>query len=667
MKKFLFLAFAMILVGAVSAQSYSPKAVVKKTTLKEVLSMAKNVPFSEKFDDTVATVTTWTKTVTYAAKTWMFGNPASGSFSTIDPTNTYSIIIPYNLPTDPLQNEWFISPSVTAQAGLQNLFVSFYAGYSKEYLPSGGGGNPGATLKCLISKNNGTTWTTVWDANTDANTPAGWSWKKRNIQVDSLIGQSFKIAFQYTGKDGDLAAVDNVMVGEILPNKMKIAAINMPNFVSNASPISVKAVLKNVGGNVITSATVKYQIDNNAVVTGALTGANIASDAEYTYTHPTTWSPATAQAYTVKIWAESVNGVSGANSDTLSKQVVAISQSPAKKVIVEEATGAWCGYCPDGAVKLQSLMGSNPNVIGVAIHDNDQMAFADGNTVNAAYISGFPSGLVDRFKFDGADAVELDRGQWAAKATERQQMPTPVKVTGTNTYDAGSRLLTVNLTARFYASISGDYRFNCYVVEDSCSGTGTGWNQSNYYNTTAGHPMNGLGNPIVGYQHRHVLRNMLGGPWGTATSIPATIVANTDYTKTFTLTLPAGYNPARILVVGLVQKYSANESDREILNADEMFLNGGTGIAENSAIAQFNVYPNPASGSSTMSIVLKQASELSVSVMNIVGETVRTQNFGTVEAGSFNTALDLSNLTKGVYLVKINAGNQTSFQKVMVY
>jgi hypothetical protein len=667
MKKFLFLAFAMILVGAVSAQSYSPKAVVKKTTLKEVLSMAKNVPFSEKFDDTVATVTTWTKTVTFAAKTWMFGNPASGSFSTIDPTNTYSIIIPYNLPTDPLQNEWFISPSVTAQAGLQNLFVSFYAGYSKEYLPSGGGGNPGATLKCLISKNNGTTWTTVWDANTDANTPAGWSWKKRNIQVDSLIGQSFKIAFQYTGKDGDLAAVDNVMVGEILPNKMKIAAINMPNFVSNASPISVKAVLKNVGGNVITSATVKYQIDNNAVVTGALTGANIASDAEYTYTHPTTWSPATAQAYTVKIWAESVNGVSGANSDTLSKQVVAISQSPAKKVIVEEATGAWCGYCPDGAVKLQALMGSNHNVIGVAIHNGDAMAFTDGNTVNDAYISGFPSGLVDRFKFDGEEAVELDRGQWAAKATERQQMPTPVKITGTNTYDAGSRLLTVNLTARFYASISGDYRFNCYVVEDSCSGTGTTWNQSNYYNTTAGHPMNGLGNPIIGYQHRHVLRNMLGGSWGTATSIPATIVANTDYTKTFTFTLPAGYNPARILVVGLVQKYSANESDREILNADEMFLNGGTGIAENSAIAQLNVYPNPASGSSTMSIVLKQASELSVSVMNIVGETVRTQNFGTVEAGSFNTTLDLSNLTKGVYMVKINAGNQTSFQKVMVY
>ncbi len=558
-------------------------------------------------------------------------------------------------------NDWMFTPAITIPAGSTGFtpVLQFV-----EYTPNASYAD-GYELRVLTTVPNQSNLmsSTILSSVASANsTPT-----QKTINLSSYVGQTIYLGWRNNSNDKLILGIDDVVVKLLKNDSVAIAAINMPNFVSNASPISVKAVLKNVGGNVITSATVKYQIDNNAVVSGTLTGANIAIDAKYTYTHPTTWSPATAQAYTVKIWAENVNGVSGANSDTLSKQVVAISQSPAKKVIVEEATGAWCGYCPDGAVNLQSLMGSNPNVIGVAIHDNDQMAFADGNTVNAAYISGFPSGLVDRFKFEGEDAVELDRGQWAAKATERQQMPTPVKITGTNTYDAGSRLLTVNLTARFYASISGDYRFNCYVVEDSCSGTGTGWNQSNYYNTTAGHPMNGLGNPIVGYQHRHVLRNMLGGSWGTATSIPATIVANTDYTKTFTFTLPAGYNPARILVVGLVQKYSANESDREILNADEMFLNGGTGIAENSAIAQLNVYPNPASGSSTMSIVLKQASELSVSVMNIVGETVRTQNFGTVEAGSFNTTLDLSNLTKGVYMVKINAGNQTSFQKVMVY
>jgi len=490
----------------------------------------------------------------------------------------------------------------------------------------------------------------------------------RAVNLAAYAGQTVYIGWRNNSNDKFMLGIDDIVVKSLRANGTSILSLDLPNYVQINTPKTIAGVLTNTGGITITSLNLNYSINGGAAVTQNITGLNIASLTNYNYSHPTVWTtPSTSGSYTVKLWASNINGVSGIYSDTLSKQVVVLSQLPAKKVIVEEATGAWCGYCPDGAVKLQALMGSNPNVIGVAIHDNDQMAFADGNTVNAAYISGFPSGLVDRFKFEGENAVELDRGQWAAKATERQQMPTPVKVTGTNTYDAGSRLLTVNLTARFYAPMSGDYRFNCYVVEDSCSGTGTGWNQSNYYNTTAGHPMNGLGNPIVGYQHRHVLRNMLGGPWGTATSIPATIVANTDYTKTFTLTLPAGYNPARILVVGLVQKYSANESDREILNADEMFLNGGTGIAENSAIAQFNVYPNPASGSSTMSIVLKQASELSVSVMNIVGETVRTQNFGTVEAGSFNTTLDLSNLTKGVYMVKINAGNQTSFQKVMVY
>ena len=40
-----------------------------------------------------------------------------------------------------------------------------------------------------------------------------------------------------------------------------------------------------------------------------------------------------------------------------------------KKVLLEEFTGSWCGYCPSGAEILQNLMNSY-SVIGVALHSS---------------------------------------------------------------------------------------------------------------------------------------------------------------------------------------------------------------------------------------------------------------------------------------------------------
>ena len=52
------------------------------------------------------------------------------------------------------------------------------------------------------------------------------------------------------------------------------------------------------------------------------------------------------------------------------QKVYSISEVPSvftKKVLIEEFTGAWCGYCPDGAYRLENLINSNAeNIIGVS-------------------------------------------------------------------------------------------------------------------------------------------------------------------------------------------------------------------------------------------------------------------------------------------------------------
>ena len=48
-----------------------------------------------------------------------------------------------------------------------------------------------------------------------------------------------------------------------------------------------------------------------------------------------------------------------------------------KRVLVEDYTGAWCGYCPRVAYKLEKAEELNPKVIGVGIHNGDAMFFSE--------------------------------------------------------------------------------------------------------------------------------------------------------------------------------------------------------------------------------------------------------------------------------------------------
>ena len=136
-------------------------------------------------------------------------------------------------------------------------------------------------------------------------------------------------------------------------------------------------------------------------------------------------------------------------------------------------------------------------------------------------------------------------------------------------YNNVTRQIDVYLKAMFTGTVSGDIRFNCIIIEDSVVGTGSGYNQVNAYNTTAGHTYYGAGNPIVGLPHRYVARDFLGGTWGTSGVIPASVNFGSVATYHYSYTVPANFDEQKISLVGLVSLYSASGvTNRPILNAD---------------------------------------------------------------------------------------------------
>ena len=77
-------------------------------------------------------------------------------------------------------------------------------------------------------------------------------------------------------------------------------------------------------------------------------------------------------------------------------------------------------------------------------------------------------------------------------------------------------------------------------------------------------------------------------------------------------------------------------------------------------------YPNPFNPSTRISYSVKESGLVSLTVYNLLGELVSTLVNQNQEAGTYNVDFDASNLNSGVYLYKLEAGNQVQTKKMML-
>ena len=187
------------------------------------------------------------------------------------------------------------------------------------------------------------------------------------------------------------------------------------------------------------------------------------------------------------------------------------------KVLVEYTTCAGCTYCPDGPVYIDKLIasyGAN-SVFGVAMHNTyqgaDNMKTDESQAFSDSYSAGNPTGMVNRI---GGKCES--RSGWAGKAAA---VTSEDAVCGLS-IDASNK---VGTTYKIKVKVgvgkndlpAGKYYVIAYLTQKEMSGTGSGWDQANYYNNTAGHPMYGKGSPVKGYIHHNVFRKSLNTMNGT--------------------------------------------------------------------------------------------------------------------------------------------------------
>ncbi|MBC7426462.1 MAG: Omp28-related outer membrane protein [Bacteroidia bacterium] len=482
-------------------------------------------------------------------------------------------------------------------------------------------------------------------------------------------------------------------------NDATINLVNLAKIIKTGTSYTITGQALNFGSAKITSLRLNYSIDGGATVTQDYPGLNMAANGGlYTFTFSQKWNVGAAGAnHSVDVWVSHVNGVvdeNSVNDHLISTTLINVGNTAEKRVLLEESTGAWCGYCPDGHVAMTNILKNNPNIIGVVHHNNDGMSNATSDIVNSKYAQGYPTAFIDRTVFPGSN-----RSLWSSNAVSRLSDPTPVTVTITNrNFNPSTRMITFTVNANFVDYYAGDLRLNAFVLEDNVRGADSKnvWTQHNYYSSkyaSGGDPNSPLytyDEWLVGYYHNHVVRNIPSGAFGNTGVIPATVAPSDVYSKTYTYTLPAAtkvsyttqyntdltatedYNgnwginkPNDIKLVGFVTEVKGNENI--VLNAYEQALWDQTASVNTLTSNVFvnALYPNPAKDMVNVSLSLLENTDVSFEIMSIDGKVLKTIKIGTVNGDQLST-IDVSEFSKGIYLLNITAGTEKIVKKFIV-
>lgn len=218
------------------------------------------------------------------------------------------------------------------------------------------------------------------------------------------------------------------------------------------------------------------------------------------------------------------------------------------RALIEDYTGAWCGYCPRLAHKFDELTNHNPRVISQGNHNEDVMTTPDQNKLEGYYpIIGFPTAWMMRNKTfnENGDIMNLsDTGQ--VSATYLSSNSSMGLAIGTR---LRGNILKGIVKVGFGTTYTLPLKLVVNLVEDDVIATDDP--QSNYFNTSpVGNPFYGAGDYIADFVHTNVYRGAATDPLGDL--IPsAKTVAGKQYTYQFSFNL-SNYNKSKCKIIAFV-------------------------------------------------------------------------------------------------------------------
>lgn len=474
------------------------------------------------------------------------------------------------------------------------------------------------------------------------------------VDLDSYAGQTVYIAFVNHG-DGYYTLIDDVAVSILPTNEIFCMGAMMDRHVPAGTDAPLTIGVYSLGATPLTSFDYSYTVNNGTPVTGTINGINVAYG-EYHIFNVTVNIPTVGES-NIDITVSNPNGQADPtpadNSYSLTVNTYDPSVATQRTSVLEHFTTAVCPNCPAGHTAIENaLNGIEDRVVWIAHHvgyytddmtiteSNQMMAFYNANTTYA------PAVMLDR---DRGNATSSDPGpifsvgNFSQKITSAINAPAYATIAFSNiSYNAATRQLSATVSGNFTDNMDFDSpRLSLYLMQDGIVGTQSGAQGS--------------------YTHNHVIRACISDVWGDSDAFTTTNAGDT-YSKTFTYTVPATFDPAKCWLGAFVSNYTTDINSRQIANGTKStYLTdySTTGIAEIESAINVKTYPNPAS---EVAYITSSRTIRAITVTNALGQEVYNRQGLAVDLYEMN----VSEMPTGLYLVTVTTDEGAMTQRFSI-
>lgn len=273
--------------------------------------------------------------------------------------------------------------------------------------------------------------------------------------------------------------------------------------------------------------------------------------------------------HTATVYIDKVNGEADASqaNNSMTKDFEVKDLMFDRKVVLEEGTGTWCGYCVRGIVGIREMKALYPETfIPIAVHNGDEMAVSGYQTIISQYMSsGLPGSVMNRKlsldpNFDDIRSAFLDELHPVDAGIEAEAA----------FVDENRNSISVKTKTTFGMSYDdANYRIAVVLLENEVEG----YSQSNYYSGGSLGEMGGFEDlpSKVEMNMNEVARGIYKTATGVRNSVPAIIEKGVAYDFEYTIT-ETEYEAAGVqddanieVVVMLIDM-----DTEEIINADKV-------------------------------------------------------------------------------------------------
>lgn len=278
---------------------------------------------------------------------------------------------------------------------------------------------------------------------------------------------------------GGSVALQAVVEGDALPqNELLMGRMQNQTAPYEADSVRFLGTVRNVGGNAVSNYALAYTLNGGEEQTVSMERT---LDVNATDTFAIRVPASVPGQYQLRVWVKQVNGQDDAYAANNEATATLTVKDPAfqRRVVCEEFTGTWCGWCPRGMVGLELMAEQHPaSFIPISIHGSGKDPLEIDSSLPYTYapfiasMSGAPSCMVNR-KMSGDPFYDI---QMLYGLEQTSDAAACINTTAQWHADGTA----IDLHTEFWAATDlaqADYSVAYVLTEDSL----TGYSQANYY------------------------------------------------------------------------------------------------------------------------------------------------------------------------------------------